>query len=209
MNKQEQHIQAVVFDFMGVLIGNTSQEERWAYVARQVGMAGKRDTLANALQAGDVYQQMQAGRASREAWWVERMRALGVEPSLWEPFHSYLFDSWAPNPVCLELIEQLRAKGVRLALLSNGAGSSLGFKARYPFLNAFESLHLSGETGIPKPHPAAFRRVEQALKLPPQALFFIDDAKRNVLAAQRLGWQAHHFKDVERLRLELEAWELL
>lgn len=207
MNKQKQHIQAVVFDFIGVLIGSASQEVRSAYVARHLRMNAM--TLATYLQEGEVYQQMQAGRASRREWWAERMTTLGVDSSQWERWHSYLFDSWAPNPECIELIEQLHNKGVRLALLSNGAGSSLGLKARYAFLNAFEALHLSGETGIPKPYPAAFHGLEQALKLPPQALFFIDDAKRNVLAAQRAGWQGHHFKDVEGLRLELEAWGLL
>jgi HAD superfamily hydrolase (TIGR01549 family) len=207
MNKQKQHIQAVVFDFIGVLMGSASQQLRWAYVARQVGM--NTTTLATYLQEGNASQQMLAAHISRQEWWAERMTALGVEPSQWERWHSYLFDSWAPNPECIELIEQLQDKGVRLALLSNGAGSSLGLKARYPFLNAFEALHLSGETGISKPYPAAFHGLEQALKLPPQALFFIDDAKGNVLAAQRAGWQGHHFKDVERLRLELEAWGLL
>jgi HAD superfamily hydrolase (TIGR01549 family) len=207
MNKQKQDIQAVVFDLIGVLMGSASQQVRSAYVARQIGMNAI--TLATSLQEGEVYQQMQAGRLSRQEWWAERMTVLGVEPSQWERWHSYLFDPWAPNPECIELIEQLQDKGVRLALLSNGAGSSLGLKARYPFLNAFEALHLSGETGIPKPYPTAFHALEQALKLPPQALFFIDDAKRNVLAAQRVGWQSHHFKDVEGLRLELEAWGLL
>lgn len=205
MNKQTQTIQAIVFDFLGVLVGSVSKVGRWAYVARQLGMEIKQ--LESFLLSGEVYQQMRAGRISRRLWWEERMTALGIESLLSESLHSQLFDSWAPNPDCIELIKELRHKGIRLALLSNGEGSSS--INRYPFLNAFEAIRLSGETGFPKPYPAAFHGVEQALKLPPQALFFIDDLERNVLAAQRLGWQGHHFKDVESLRLELQAWGIV
>ena len=207
MNKQID-IQAVVFDFFGVLIGGeNNQHDRWRYVARQLGMESK--ALMDFLAQGESYRQVQAGRMSEQAWWAERMGVLKVDLSQQQSLFDQLFNRWSANPYCVDLIEQLRAKGVRLALLSNATGPSARLKKEYPFLAYFDAIMLSGEMGVAKPSKAAFRAVERALDLPPHALLFVDDTLGNVLAARRVGWQSHHFKHVESLRLELEAWLLL
>lgn len=116
---------------------------------------------------------------------------------------------WGVNRACLELIEELHARNVRLALLSNGWSTSKHLRTTYSFLHDFEAIFLSREMGVSKPSPLAFRIVEQTLALPPQAIFFTDDAHRNIKAARQRGWQTHHYQDVSALRLELEAWDLL
>lgn len=208
MKNKEIHIQGVVFDFFGVLVGGAdSQRDRWRYMARQFGMEA--DAFMAALAQAESYEQMQAGRITQQEWWRERMAALGVEASRHDQLHDQLFDRWGINPYCVDLIEALRANGVRLALLSNASGPSENLKEKHPVLADFDALVLSGEIGISKPAPGAFRAVERALNLPPHALLFVDDVLGNVLGAQYAGWQSHHFKNVETLRLELEAWSLL
>nr|MBA3532481.1 HAD family hydrolase [Ardenticatenales bacterium] len=83
--------------------------------------------------------------------------------------------SWTPEPAMSTLIEELRARQVRLGLLSNGDGSPARLVERFPFLAPFDAILLSGEVGVPKPFRQAFLNVEQALGLPPQSLLFVDD----------------------------------
>jgi HAD superfamily hydrolase (TIGR01509 family) len=117
--------------------------------------------------------------------------------------------SWSHEPAILELIDELRGREIRLALLSNGGGSKTRLVERFPFLAPFDAIFLSGEVGAPKPYRQAFLNVEHTLGLPGEALLLVDDSAVNVSAARQYGWQAHHFQDVPALRAELVAWGLL
>lgn len=203
MSEERLQIQAVVFDFAGVLVGSLSAyQNRWERVAHRVGLTDGGE-LERFLHQGE------RGSQHTQQWWAERMTALAVPSEQWRDLYQQLFDSWASDPDCLEVIEALRARGVRLALLSNGEGTAAGLIHHYPFLSHFEAVLLSGEMGVAKPDHAAFHAVEQRLNLPPHHLLFVDDARHNVAAARRFGWHAHAFEDVPTLRTELAAWHLL
>jgi len=208
MTKKNTAIQAVVFDLFGVLIGgHRIQDDRWRYVSEQLGM--DRQSLTDFLVANDSYQQMQDGKISQETWWGERMNQLGIEKPRQTGLFDQLFNRWSANPYCIELIEQLLARGTRLALLSNSSGPTSSLIKEHPFLADFDAIILSGEIAAGKPTRIAFRAVEKALSLPPSRLLFTDDAKHNIFAARHFGWHAHHFQSVDLLRIELEAWSLL
>lgn len=203
MSEERLQIQAVVFDFAGVLVGSLSAyQNRWERVARRVGLAdgGELERFLHPSERGQGHSQPR---------WAERMAALNVPPEQWGDLYQQLFDSWATDPECLEVVEALDTRGVRLALLSNGEGTAAGLMQHYPFLARFEAILLSGEMGVGKPAQAAFHAVEQRLALTPQHLLFVDDARHNVAAARRFGWQAHVYEDVPTLRAELSAWHLL
>lgn len=201
-------IRAVFFDFAGVLVGwRVSQETRWRYVAQQAGM--DLPALTDFLQQGDLYRAVQQGRTSREAWWQERMDALGATDEQRVLWQTLLYSSWPPDPGCLALIDELQARDVRLGLLTNSGYSSARLVERYPFLKGFDAVLLAAETGAPKPTPAAFKRAAQAVGVPPATILLVDDTSSNVAGARRAGWQAHHFEDAATLRTELAAWGLV
>lgn len=208
MTKKNTTIKAVVFDLFGVLIGGHHIEhDRWRYVSAQLGM--NRKELTDFLVAGDSYKKMNDGKISQEAWWGERMDQIGIGSTHQTRLFEQLFNRWSANPYCIELIEQLQARGIRLALLSNSSGPTSSLIKEYPFLANLDAIILSGEIAAGKPTRIAFQAVEDALNLPPSALLFTDDAKHNVFAATHFGWQAHHFQRADLLRIELGAWSLL
>lgn len=64
---------------------------------------------------------------------------------------------------------------------------------------------LSHECGCEKPQAEIYRLAAAAHGREPAACLFVDDLAANVEAAERLGFQTHHFKGVDGLRRALET----
>jgi putative hydrolase of the HAD superfamily len=85
------------------------------------------------------------------------------------------------------LVEDLRAAGVRVALLSNSWGNTYP-RERIDAL--FDTVVISGEVGLRKPHAAIFELALERLGLPAEQAVFVDDAEPNVLGARAVGMTA-------------------
>jgi putative hydrolase of the HAD superfamily len=101
----------------------------------------------------------------------------------------------------VELLRQLRAAGVRTALLSNSWGLTAYPTQLFPEL--FDAVVISAEVGMRKPEERIFRHAAQLLGLPPAECVFVDDLEANVLAAEALGmtgvWHTDPAETVTRL----------
>ncbi len=95
-----------------------------------------------------------------------------------------------PVPAMYQMIRDLRAKGVRTALLSNSWGPS-GY-ARQDFPHLFDAVVISGEVGMRKPEPRIFRHAAALLDLEPEYCVFVDDLEANVEAAIGCGMTGVH-----------------
>ena len=106
---------------------------------------------------------------------------------------------WSIEPGTLDLIEELRDGGTRLAILSNaGFDFSSGFR-RSPMGAFFERVFVSAEMDAIKPDPAIYLEVAGELGIPLGEMVFIDNKSINTDAAALLGVTAHHFTGVEDL----------
>lgn len=104
------------------------------------------------------------------------------------------------------LVQRLRAAGVPLYLLTNMPAPV--FEARrqkYRVLQLFDGAVVSGEEGVLKPSREIFRRLIIRFELAPERTLFIDDSEANVDGARAAGLLAHHFRNVDSLRVALEA----
>lgn len=109
-------------------------------------------------------------------------------------------DSWSSlTPGVTDLIERLAARGVRLALLSNAPHAMADALHRSATLHGFEALFFSCELGVCKPDPAIYTQMLDALDGTPEQTAFIDDREDNILAAKRLGIDAHQYEGTEGL----------
>jgi putative hydrolase of the HAD superfamily len=101
----------------------------------------------------------------------------------------------------LELLREVRAAGVRTALLSNSWGVT-GYPTHL-FPELFDAVVISAEVGMRKPEERIFRHAAQLLGLPPGECVFVDDLEANVLAAEALGmtgvWHTDPAETVARL----------
>ncbi len=108
------------------------------------------------------------------------------------------------NTQMTQVLRDLKARGVRLYLLSNiFIWPAERFEQKFAFLQLFDKLYFSSETGLSKPDPAAFRRVLEENNLAPEDCVFFDDTPRHVAAAKALGIEAHVFAGVADVRAKL------
>lgn len=105
-----------------------------------------------------------------------------------------------------ELLLELKAKGYRVFALSNWSAETFPVaRPKYPILEAFEGLVISGREGLIKPDPAIYRLLCERHGIDPRRAVFIDDNVVNVEAARGLGMQAIVFQDAAQARRDLAA----
>ncbi|MGZ4394459.1 MAG: HAD family hydrolase, partial [Gaiellaceae bacterium] len=111
---------------------------------------------------------------------------LGIEPSGEEldRFLAAEHAAWAParrvGDEVLELLDALRARGLRLGLVSNSFDPGWlvrGDLARWGLAERLDAVVLSSEVGKRKPHPEPFERALAALGVDPGRALFVGDSR--------------------------------
>jgi putative hydrolase of the HAD superfamily len=92
-------------------------------------------------------------------------------------------------PGARETLVALRARGHRLALLTNGGALFQREKiVRFALAPLFDAVFVEGELGFGKPDPRVFERALRALGAAPHdALMTGNDLRSDVLGAKRAG----------------------
>jgi len=104
------------------------------------------------------------------------------------------------------LLDELRSKPVRLLALTNWSAETFPIgRQRFPFLDWFEGIVVSGAEKQVKPARAIYELLLQRYRVDPERAVFIDDSAANVEGARRAGLHAIHFRDPPALRQELAA----
>lgn len=85
------------------------------------------------------------------------------------------------------LIEELKAAGYRLYVLSNMSREFIEFLRRIPVYRHFEGEVVSCEEGVCKPEPEIYRLLLSRYGLNPTETLFIDDRRENIEGAEREG----------------------
>jgi putative hydrolase of the HAD superfamily len=99
---------------------------------------------------------------------------------------------FAAFPDTLGCLKALRARGLRLAILTNFELPSIQVTLHHAGIESswFDALLSSAAIGCHKPDPLAYLAAAAALGLPPSACAFVDDLPENVVAARSLGMRA-------------------
>jgi 2-haloacid dehalogenase len=135
------------------------------------------------------------------------------------PHHIKALHAWnerweesIPGPIAgtVAILDELHRRGVPLYALTNYAAEKFpAARVRFPFLNRFRHIVVSGEVGVVKPDPRIFDILLRWMAVPAHDALFIDDMAANVEAAKRLGFRTAQFETPERLRAALELHSLL
>jgi putative hydrolase of the HAD superfamily len=118
--------------------------------------------------------------------------------------------SWTTlRPDARHTLEQLRASGVPIAILSN-APLSMAAKARTSdWAHLVDDWFFSGELSVAKPDPQIYRVVTAKLGVEPAAVVFFDDRQANVDAARAAGWRAELWTSAETVQNTLRELSLI
>lgn len=92
-------------------------------------------------------------------------------------------------PGVLDALAELRRRGVKLALLTNGMGPTQRDKVdRFELESLFDAVFIEGEIGLGKPEPELFRRALDALGVTAADTWVVgDNLEWEVAAPQRMG----------------------
>ncbi len=200
-------IEAIVFDLGGVLI---HWDPRLVY--RQIfNTEEEMDWFFEHICTFEWNEEQDAGRSLREATqtkileypqWAEHIKAYYGR---WEEMLGGSIEQ------SVSLLNKIKTdQKYRLLALTNWSSETFPIALeRYEFLQWFEGIVVSGEEFTRKPFPEIYKILFDRYQVNPSSAIFIDDNKRNVQAAQRLGMQVIHFKSPLQLEQELRNFHII
>lgn len=104
----------------------------------------------------------------------------------------------------VDVLAELRGASVPLYALTNWSAETFpSMRRRFPFLNWFQGVVISGEVGIAKPDVRIFHLLCERYGLEAERLLFVDDSPANVAAARQAGLQGALYTGAGALRSQL------
>lgn len=190
-------IRAVLFDLDGVLRHFdprhvTAIEQRHGLEVGEIHAAAFSASLLEAVTTG---------RITRAAW-VTRVGEIIARPAA--------ATEWGAHPSVadeemLTLVDELRARGIRTAILTNGTDTIAAELRELGIDRRVDAVFNSAEIGFAKPDVRAFLHVLEALELEAREVFFTDDSASKLVGARALGMLVHHFTGIGGLRAALRS----
>ena len=159
----------------------------------------------------DWNEMQDAGRPLKDA--TESLVAKHPE---WKEYIEAYYGRWeemlgGPIHETVEIFRQLKEQQkYELYALTNWSAELFPIALeRYEFLHWFDGRVVSGEEKMRKPFSDFYQLIMKRFKLVPAETLFIDDNKRNVIAAQELGMHTIHFLSPTQLEEELQKRNLI
>jgi putative hydrolase of the HAD superfamily len=198
----QSRLTAVIFDYGSVLARTLDPTPRTMWEHR-LGLAS--GALQRLVHNDHSWVAAQLGQLTVDAYWHDVGSRLGLSPADTAMLRATFYTGDVLNIELIARIDQLRAAGIRTALLSNFSTELRHFLVDHDLLWRFEYIAISAEIGVMKPDVAAYQAVLTRLGLPGQKCVFIDDQPTNVHAAQALGLHGIVFQDTPACLAELDG----
>ena len=204
-------IRGVISDFGGVLTNPLA--EGFAAMRRSSDISP--EALGNAMvrlaeeDGAHPLCELETGRLTEHDF-LERLGA-AVSEDLGRPvelhgFGEAYFAELRPNEPMIERMRELRARGYRMALLTNNVREWQPlWRTMLPVDEIFQVLVDSGFVGMRKPDAEIYELTLERLGLPSGACLFVDDTEVNCDAARELGMTTVHFRETEQALGEIAA----
>lgn len=206
--------EAVLFDLDDTLISAyRNPQAAWTAIAAELGPAY--GDIPSALVAQTIMDRVNrffAWPANRKLWRLDpvetrRSVVLSAFEQLYEEgldlpdplalamadrYETYRDENMHLLPDAHEVLDRLRAEGLRLALLTNGSSRVQRRKIeRFDLERRFDHIQIEEEAGIGKPSRRAYRRALKAIAARPEASMMVgDDLEMDILPSRRLGLSA-------------------
>ena len=123
-----------------------------------------------------------------------------------EGFREIYFSHLHPNEPMIELMRDLRGRGLRMAMLTNNVREwEPLWRAKLPVDEIFEVVVDSAFVGMRKPEREIYElTLERLGDVRPEECVFVDDVDVNCAMAAELGMTAVHYQSPEQASEEIE-----
>jgi epoxide hydrolase-like predicted phosphatase len=204
-------IKAIVCDFGGVL--TTPLLAAFAAVQDEVGVSAENlgRAMREGLEEGEELPlfRLERGEISEDEF-LDRLEdglesLLGHRPHLRRFRHTF-FGALDPNQPMIELMRELRASGLKMAMLTNNVREwEPLWRSMLPVDEIFEEIVDSAFVGCRKPERQIYELTLERIGMPAEACLFVDDLPHNCEGAKAVGMNAVHFRDNEQAIGEIRA----
>jgi putative hydrolase of the HAD superfamily len=190
-----------LFDY-GNVISTPPTPQDWEALAEAVGIPGLQEPTSTYWLHRYAYD---AGSVSSDEYWslVSGEQVTTVRAAWLDILDG---NQWShPNLEVLDVLEDLEARGERLALLSNMPAAMVSHLRDAPWTKLFQHLFFSSSLRLVKPSAGIFEHVLTELAVDPGLVTFVDDSPANIAAAHSLGIDARLFEPSSDLSRSLVA----
>ncbi len=196
-------IKAVIFDWGGVLIDDPGPG-LMEYCADRLNV-----TVDKFINSFDKFMdEFQTNSVSEGKFWELMCEDLNVEkPSQALLWKEAFISVYTPKDEMFVLVDSLRAKGYKTAILSNTEIPALDFFVEQRY-NCFDVQVFSCKEGTRKPYKEIYDIAIEKLNCLPEQAIFIDDKKPMVEGAKKANLNAIHFQSVAQVKNELIKYGL-
>jgi epoxide hydrolase-like predicted phosphatase len=208
---QPNGIRAIVSDFGGVL--TTPLLSSFVAVQDEIGIStenlGKAMRAATEKRGENPLFEMERGELAEGAFLDLLADALeplvGHRPHL-HRFREVYFEALHPNGEMIELMRELKASGLTMALLTNNVREwEPLWRSMLPVDEIFEEIVDSAFVGCRKPEARIYELTLERIGMRAEECIFIDDLHPNCEGAEAIGMSAVHFRDNEQAIGEIRA----
>lgn len=118
----------------------------------------------------------------------------------------YDLEMWSSvNPTMLAWLDDLRASGMKTAILSNMPAEMVEHvRQKFSWIEEFECRVFSAELRRVKPEPEIYQHCLDCLRVAPEQTVFIDDKQVNVEGARQLGIHGIRMQSIAQLASDLK-----
>jgi putative hydrolase of the HAD superfamily len=204
-------IRAIVSDFGGVLTSPLLNS--FLALQDEIGVSpedfGKSMRAMTETGAENPLYAMERGEITEEAF-LEKF-ADGLEPILGHRPHMHRFrelfiGTLSPNEEMIELMRELKASGLRMAMLTNNVREwEPTWRAMLPVDEIFETVIDSAFVGCRKPEPQIYEITLERIGMPAEQCLFVDDIEVNCEGGRAAGMNVVHFRDTPQAISEIRA----
>jgi putative hydrolase of the HAD superfamily len=209
MAESGSEIKAVISDFGGVLTTPLIQsfmsfQDQTGITTEVLGRGMQAATEAN---GDNPLFEMERGEISEVAF-LEKLTdslepLLGHRPEM-HRFKEIYFQALDPNPPMIELMQELKAAGYRMAMLTNNVREwEPLWRPMLPVDEIFEVVVDSGFVGCRKPEARIYAITLERIGLAAESCLFVDDVLVNCEGAEKAGMAAVHFQDNDQAISEI------
>jgi HAD superfamily hydrolase (TIGR01509 family) len=192
-------IKAIIFDLNGIFILSPKLSDRFEVdfkIPSETFMPKLSEIMASVRQPN-------AGSAF--SYWHPILQKWGITMTEQE-FWDYWFKAEAPSTQTISLAKKLRAKGIKVFVLSNNFKERADYYGHYPWMHdAIDKAYFSWQTGFVKPDARAWQAILNESNLEPSECLYFDDQQKNIDAATSVGIKSFIFTgeaDLEKIILD-------
>lgn len=191
-------IRNVIFDFGQVLIKFIPEHMVSPYVSDTADRKMVEEVLFDRL----YWDRLDAGTISDEE--VVKLASERLPKRLHEPMKA-AYENWYRNlpeiPGMHQLVKKLKAKGVRVFLISNISKGFAEHAGEFAVIREMEECIFSASVGLTKPSGEIFELLLKKASINAAESIFIDDSEKNIRGAESVGIKGYLF-DGNALALE-------